>query len=259
MLTGLPNRHAISERIHAAIAAETAATRGQVGILFLDLDNFKRVNDHYGHITGDRLLQDVSAIISGCLPSGATLARLGGDEFLVLFEHGTRPLLEATAQIILERLRTPIHLGLMEVYTSCSIGIAMHPQHGDSLETLIRSADTAMYVAKEEGKHTYRVFSLEMNQKVAKYMWLDTNLRKALEEEQFVLHYQPVVDIATGDVHGVEALIRWQSPDRGRRAGRVHPLRGGVGLIAPLGRWVMRTAAAQAAAWKAKGPASGSR
>ncbi|MCG3102296.1 EAL domain-containing protein, partial [Enterobacter sp. DRP3] len=103
----------------------------------------------------------------------------------------------------------------MEVYTSCSIGIAMHPQHGDSLETLIRSADTAMYVAKEEGKHTYRVFSLEMNQKVAKYMWLDTNLRKALEEEQFVLHYQPVVDIATGDVHGVEALIRWQSPDRG--------------------------------------------
>ncbi|MDF3080888.1 diguanylate cyclase domain-containing protein, partial [Burkholderia sola] len=93
--------------------------------------------------TGDRLLQDVSAIISGCLPSGATLARLGGDEFLVLFEHATRPLLEATAQIILERLRTPIHLGLMEVYTSCSIGIAMHPQHGDSLETLIRSADTA--------------------------------------------------------------------------------------------------------------------
>lgn len=150
VLTGLPNRHAISERIHAAIAAESEQTRGQVGILFLDLDNFKRVNDHYGHITGDRLLQDVSAIISGCLPSGATLARLGGDEFLVLFEQGTRPLLEATAQIILERLRTPIHLGLMEVYTSCSIGIAMHPQHGDSLETLIRSADTAMYVAKEE-------------------------------------------------------------------------------------------------------------
>ncbi|MEK7899660.1 EAL domain-containing protein, partial [Burkholderia contaminans] len=184
----------------------------------------------------------------------ATLARLGGDEFLVLFEHGTRPLLEATAQIILERLRTPIHLGLMEVYTSCSIGIAMHPQHGDSLETLIRSADTAMYVAKEEGKHTYRVFSLEMNQKVAKYMWLDTNLRKALEDEQFVLHYQPVVDIATGDVHGVEALIRWQSPDRGLVA-PVEFIRFAEesGLIAPLGRWVMRTAAAQAAAWKAKG------
>ncbi|MEN8514857.1 MULTISPECIES: cyclic di-GMP phosphodiesterase [Burkholderia] len=254
VLTGLPNRHAISERIHAAIAAESAASRGQVGILFLDLDNFKRVNDHYGHITGDRLLQDVSKIISGCLPSGATLARLGGDEFLVLFEHGTRPLLEATAQIILERMRTPIHLGLMEVYTSCSIGIAMHPQHGDSLETLIRSADTAMYVAKEEGKHTYRVFSLEMNQKVAKYMWLDTNLRKALEEEQFVLHYQPVVDIATGDVRGVEALIRWQSPDRGLVA-PIEFIRFAEesGLIAPLGRWVMRTAAAQAAAWKAKG------
>ncbi|WP_396331369.1 cyclic di-GMP phosphodiesterase [Burkholderia anthina] len=254
VLTGLPNRHAISERIHAALAIDRTDMRGQVGILFLDLDNFKRVNDHYGHITGDRLLQDVSTIISGCLPSGATLARLGGDEFLVLFEHGTRPLLEATAQIILERLRTPIHLGLMEVYTSCSIGIAMYPQHGDSLETLIRSADTAMYVAKEEGKHTYRVFSQEMNQKVAKYMWLDTNLRKALEDEQFVLHYQPVVDIATGDVHGVEALIRWQSPDRGLVA-PIEFIRFAEesGLIAPLGRWVMRTAAAQAAAWKAKG------
>ncbi|WP_269506927.1 cyclic di-GMP phosphodiesterase [Burkholderia sp. IMCC1007] len=254
VLTGLPNRHAISERIGAALAMDRTDMRGQVGILFLDLDNFKRVNDHYGHITGDRLLQDVSAIISGCLPSGATLARLGGDEFLVLFEHGTRPLLEATAQIILERLRTPIHLGLMEVYTSCSIGIAMYPQHGDTLETLIRSADTAMYVAKEEGKHTYRVFSQEMNQKVAKYMWLDTNLRKALEDDQFVLHYQPLVDIATGDVHGVEALIRWQSPDRGLVA-PVEFIRFAEesGLIAPLGRWVMRTAAAQAAAWKAKG------
>ncbi|WP_175780840.1 cyclic di-GMP phosphodiesterase [Burkholderia anthina] len=254
VLTGLPNRHAISERIRTALATDRTDMRGQVGILFLDLDNFKRVNDHYGHITGDRLLQDVSSIISGCLPSGATLARLGGDEFLVLFEHGTRPLLEATAQIILERLRTPIHLGLMEVYTSCSIGIAMYPQHGDSLETLIRSADTAMYVAKEEGKHTYRVFSQEMNQKVAKYMWLDTNLRKALEDEQFVLHYQPVVDIATGDVHGVEALIRWQSPDRGLVA-PIEFIRFAEesGLIAPLGRWVMRTAAAQAAVWKAKG------
>ncbi|WGS45328.1 cyclic di-GMP phosphodiesterase [Burkholderia sp. JSH-S8] len=254
VLTGLPNRHAISEQIKALLATDIDDSLRQVGILFLDLDNFKRVNDHYGHITGDRLLKDVSGIINGCLPEGATLARLGGDEFLVLFSHGTRPLLEATAQVILERLRTPIHLGLMEVYTSCSIGIAMYPQHGDTLETLIRSADTAMYVAKEAGKHTYRVFSLEMNQKVAKYMWLDTNLRKALEEDQFVLHYQPVVDLASGDVRCVEALIRWQSPDRGL----VAPMEfiqfaEESGLIAPLGRWVMRTAAAQAADWKAKG------
>ena len=254
VLTGLPNRHAISEQIKALLATDIDSSLRQVGILFLDLDNFKRVNDHYGHITGDRLLKDVSGIINGCLPEGATLARLGGDEFLVLFSHGTRPLLEATAQVILERLRTPIHLGLMEVYTSCSIGIAMYPQHGDTLETLIRSADTAMYVAKEAGKHTYRVFSLEMNQKVAKYMWLDTNLRKALEEDQFVLHYQPVVDLASGDVRCVEALIRWQSPDRGL----VAPMEfiqfaEESGLIAPLGRWVMRTAAAQAADWKAKG------
>lgn len=257
VLTGLPNRHAISEQIEAALAAETGDTLRQVGILFLDLDNFKRVNDHYGHVTGDRLLKDVSGIISQCLPEDATLARLGGDEFLVLFRHATRPQLEATAQIILEHLRVPIHLGLVEVYTSCSIGIALYPQHGDSLETLIRNADTAMYVAKDEGKHTYRVFATEMNQKVAKYMWLDTNLRRALEEEQFVLHYQPVVDIATGDVHGVEALIRWQSPDRGLVAPTEFiQFAEESGMIGPLGRWVMRTAAAQAASWKAKGMAT---
>ncbi|CAN0627972.1 cyclic di-GMP phosphodiesterase PdeR [Burkholderia multivorans] len=254
VLTGLPNRHAINEKIAAALNASRDDDQHQVGILFLDLDNFKRVNDHYGHVTGDRLLKDVSAIIKGCVPGGATLARLGGDEFLVLFEHATRSLLEATAQLILDRLRTPIHLDLMEIYTSCSIGVALYPQHGNTLETLIRNADTAMYVAKEAGRHTYRVFTLDMNQKVAKYMWLDTNLRKALEEEQFVLHYQPLVDMATGDVHSVEALIRWQSPERGLVAPTEFIRHAEEsGLIGPLGRWVMRTAVAQAARWKAKG------
>ncbi len=254
VLTGLPNRHAVTEMIRAALAGGPDETPRQVGILFLDLDNFKHVNDHYGHVTGDRLLTQVSAIVRNCLPECATLARLGGDEFLVLFEHATLDMLEDTAKTIIDRFETSVRLDVMEVYTSCSIGITLHPQHGDTMETLIRNADTAMYVAKEAGKRTYRVFTQEMNQKVAKAMWLDTNLRKALEEKQFVLHYQPLVDIATGDIQSVEALIRWQSPERGL-VGPVEFIRHAeeFGLIGSLGRWVMEAAAKQAVQWQAKG------
>ncbi|MBU6491657.1 MAG: cyclic di-GMP phosphodiesterase [Burkholderiales bacterium] len=252
-LTGLPNRNAIHEKIKTAIAAQ-AGQSNRVGILFLDLDNFKKVNDHYGHVVGDRLIRDVASLIQSCLGESDTLARLGGDEFVVVIEKSTIELLEATAQRILDRLRTPFHLGLMEIYTGCSIGIALYPDHGDGLESLIRSADTAMYVAKDAGKRTYRVFSPDMNKKVAEYMWLDTNLRKALDEQQLVLYYQPAVSLATGVVHGVEALIRWKSPERGlipptefiRYAEE-------SGLIGPLGRWVMQAAANQAMRWKAKG------
>ena len=251
-LTGLANRNAIQDKISAAI--EAAARGESVGVLFLDLDNFKKVNDHYGHVFGDRLIRDVSSAISTCLNEGDVLARLGGDEFIVLAAQGTAHDLEATAQRILERLRTPFSLGLVEVYTGCSIGIARYPEHGNDLESLIRSADTAMYVAKDEGKRTYRVFSPEMNRKVAEYMWLDTNLRRGLEEGQLTLHYQPKLVLATGVVQGAEALVRWNSPERGQ----IMPTEfiryaEESGLIGVLGRWVMETAAKQAAKWKAEG------
>jgi cyclic di-GMP phosphodiesterase Gmr len=251
-LTGLPNRNAIQDKIRMAIASAAADT--SVGILFLDLDNFKKVNDHYGHVFGDRLIQDVSATVRDCLDEGDTLARLGGDEFIVLSSPATAASLEATAQRILERLRTPFSLGLVEVYTGCSIGIALFPEHGDSLESLVRAADTAMYVAKDGGKRTYRVFSPEMNRKVAEYMWLDTNLRRGLDEGQLTLHYQPKLSLATGAVCGVEALVRWNSPERGQiMPGEFIRYAEESGLIGPLGRWVMQTAAAQAAQWKARG------
>ncbi|WP_019939333.1 cyclic di-GMP phosphodiesterase [Bordetella sp. FB-8] len=254
-LTGLPNRHAITELIRAALATGKNDASHQIGVLFLDLDNFKRVNDHYGHVAGDGLLTKVAAIVSGCLGQGATLARLGGDEFVVLSERVTLESLETTARTIIEQLSAAVRLDeLVELYTSCSVGIALYPQHGDTVETLIRNADTAMYAAKEAGKHTYRVFTQEMNQKVARAMWLDINLRKALEEGQFVLHYQPLVDAATGDVRSVEALIRWQSPDRGI-VGPGEFIRHAEesGLIGPIGRWVMSEAAKQAMIWKEKG------
>ncbi|NML32843.1 cyclic di-GMP phosphodiesterase [Paraburkholderia antibiotica] len=251
-LTGLANRHAIQERIQIAI--EQAAPGETVGILFLDLDNFKKVNDHYGHVFGDRLICDVSDAIRSCLNPGDSLARLGGDEFIVLAAKGTAHQLENTAQRILERMRVPFAVGLVEVYTGCSIGIACSPEHGDSLESLIRSADTAMYVAKDEGKRTHRVFSPDMNRRVAEFMWLDTNLRRGLDEGQLALYYQPKLNLATGTVQGAEALVRWNSPERGL----IMPVEfiryaEESGLIGVLGRWVMETAASQAARWKAAG------
>jgi cyclic di-GMP phosphodiesterase Gmr len=200
------------------------------------------------------LLQDVASAIKSCLSMGDTLARLGGDEFIMLAQTPTVESLEATAQRILQRLRMPFTLGLVEVYTGCSIGIAVCPEHGNSLESLIRSADTAMYVAKDEGKCTFRVFSPEMDRNVAQYMWLDTYLRKGLEEEQLELHYQPKLSMKTGAVQSVEAVVRWNSPQRGQ----IPPLEfisyaEESGLIGPLGRWVMNTAAMQAARWKAQG------
>ncbi|MEC5406268.1 cyclic di-GMP phosphodiesterase [Paraburkholderia sp. MPAMCS5] len=251
-LTGLANRNAIQDKIRSAL--EEAAPGESVGILFLDLDNFKKVNDHYGHVFGDRLISDVSAAIALCLNEGDTLARLGGDEFIVLAAHGAAHELEATAQRILERMRTPFSLGLVEVYTGCSIGIARCPEHGDNMESLIRAADTAMYVAKDEGKRTHRVFSEDMNRKVAEYMWLDTNLRRGLEEGQLTLHYQPKLLLSNGAVQGVEALVRWNSPERGQiMPAEFIRYAEESGLIGVLGRWVMETAAKQAAQWKADG------
>jgi cyclic di-GMP phosphodiesterase Gmr len=251
-LTGLANRNAIQEKIQLAI--ERAAPGENVGVLFLDLDNFKKVNDHYGHVFGDRLICDVSDAIRACLNPGDSLARLGGDEFIVLAAKGTAHELEITAQRILDRMRKPFAVGLVEVYTGCSIGIARFPEHGDSLESLIRSADTAMYVAKDEGKRTHRVFSPDMNRRVAEFMWLDTNLRRGLDEGQFALHYQPKLALDTGVVQGAEALVRWNSPERGQ----IMPVEfiryaEESGLIGVLGRWVMETAAKQAARWKAAG------
>ncbi|CAM5567179.1 cyclic di-GMP phosphodiesterase [Eoetvoesiella caeni] len=248
-LTGLSNRHAIYEQIAEAL---TAGSR--FGVLFLDLDNFKQVNDHYGHVIGDSLIQAVALNLEASMRDGDVVARTGGAAFLVLVREATVELMENVARRIIDRLRAPINLGLIEAYTSCSIGIALFPDHGDTLEQLVRCADTAMYVAKDAGKRTYRVFSPEMDNKVAEYIWLDVNLRKALEADgQLKLYYQPKLCVKTGEVHSVEALLRWDSPDRGR----IPPLdfisyAEESGFIVPLGRWVMREAAKQAAAWKAQ-------
>ena len=251
ILTGLPNRNAIQDKISAAVSAPDADA---FGLIFLDLDNFKKVNDHYGHITGDTLIKAVAVTLGSCLNENDVLARLGGDEFLIMVASRSQAAVEATAQRILERMKLPFQLQRAEVYSGCSIGIAMFPEHGANLEELVRSADTAMYVAKDEGKRTYCVFSTEMNKKVSEYVWLDTNMRNALAENQFELYYQPKVSLLTGKVDSVEALIRWNHPKRGFiLPGTFIPYAEESGLIVPLGRWVMDTAAKQAGIWKKQG------
>ncbi|MDA8500163.1 MULTISPECIES: cyclic di-GMP phosphodiesterase [unclassified Citrobacter] len=249
-ITGLPNRNAIHELITEAI--ENAGDT-QVGIVYLDLDNFKKVNDAYGHMFGDQLLQSVSLAILSCLDDNQLLARFGGDEFIVLATETSQVALEATASRILTRLRQPFRIGLIEVYTGCSIGISLAPQHGHDCESVIRNADTAMYTAKEGGRGQFCVFSPEMNQRVFEYLWLDTNLRKALENDQLLIHYQPKITWR-GEVRSLEALVRWQSPERGL----IPPLEfisyaEESGLIVPLGRWVILDVVRQVAKWRDKG------
>lgn len=249
-ITGLPNRNAIHELINEAIEQ---AGDSQVGIVYLDLDNFKKVNDAYGHMFGDQLLQAVSLALLSCLEENQLLARLGGDEFIVLASQTSQSSLEAVASRILTRLRQPFRIGLIEVYTGCSVGIAMAPQHGEDSSNLIRNADTAMYTAKEGGRGQFCVFSPEMNERVFEYLWLDTNLRKALENDQLLIHYQPKVTWR-GEVRGLETLVRWQSPERGL----IPPLEfisyaEESGLIVPLGRWVILDVIRQVAKWRDKG------
>ncbi|MRS13363.1 cyclic di-GMP phosphodiesterase [Enterobacteriaceae bacterium RIT691] len=249
-ITGLPNRNAISDLITEAIQ-----NRGdhQVGIVYLDLDNFKKVNDAYGHMFGDQLLQSVALSILSCLEEGQTLARLGGDEFIVLATHSSQSSLEAMASRILSRLKEPFRIGLIEVYTGCSLGISLAPQHGNDRESLIRNADTAMYTAKEGGRGKFCVFSPEMNQRVFEYLWLDTNLRKALDNNQLVIHYQPKLTWR-GEVRSLEALVRWQSPERGLiPPAEFISYAEESGLIVPLGRWVMLDVVRQVALWRDKG------
>ena len=249
-ITGLPNRNAIHELISDAIDTRGEA---QVGVVYLDLDNFKKVNDAYGHMFGDQLLQAVALAILSCLEEGQVLARLGGDEFIVLATNTSQSTLEAMASRILTRLRQPFRIGLIEIYTGCSLGISLAPQHGTDRESIIRNADTAMYTAKESGRGKFCVFSPEMNQRVFEYLWLDTNLRKALDNDQLLIHYQPKITWR-GEVRSLEALVRWQSPERGL----IPPLEfisyaEESGRIVPLGRWVMLDVVRQVAKWRDKG------
>jgi diguanylate cyclase (GGDEF)-like protein len=253
-LTGLPNRALLMHQLRDALArCERDGT--QLAVLFLDLDRFKPINDTMGHAVGDELLKAVAQRLRNAVRRSDTVSRLGGDEFVVVL-GGIRGHREATraAQEILDRIAEPFVCDQHEIFSSMSIGIAIYPADGRDAGTLLKSADMAMYVAKQRGRGNYQFYSHQMNQAAQERLELENSLRRALKQQEFSLWYQPQVNLDDGRVTGVEALIRWHHPELGIvPPGLFIPACEEIGLILPLGEWVMRSACRQAKAWTRAG------
>ncbi|WP_341645014.1 EAL domain-containing protein [Thauera sp. SDU_THAU2] len=253
-LTGLPNRSAwIAHAQEALASAERHDDR--MAVLFLDLDNFKTINDSLGHTIGDSLLATLSSRLSSCMRGEDRLARLGGDEFVVLLprlDHAENA--AAVARKILEVLGETIAIDEYELRPSMSIGIAIYPEDGDSIDVLLRHADTAMYGAKAAGRNNYQFFVPEMNRQAIERLQLENALRRAIGNGELALHYQPQIDTASGCVVGCEALLRWRHPERGMVPPAVFiPVAEDSGMIVPIGEWVLREACRQQAEWNRQG------
>ncbi len=263
-LTGLPNRQLFFRLIDRALRLAVGGSHG-FALLYLDLDRFKRINDTLGHSAGDQLLAAVAERLQHCLRAqdlvaraptpGVDVARLGGDEFAILLAGvDRRDQAAAVAHRIVEALSQPVPIGRREFVVTPSVGIAMFPAHGQDVETLVRNADAAMYQAKSNGRNRYQVYTEALRERLVKRLNMEDGLRKAIDRNQLVLHYQPKVDIESWQVVGLEALVRWQHPILGLvRPSEFIRVAEESGLIVPLGDWVMDKVCAQLRAWHADG------
>ena len=253
-LTGLPNRMLLQDRLGQAIEVAQRQER-PLAVMFLDLDRFKYINDSLGHDVGDQLLQSVAQRLQNSLRHSDTISRQGGDEFVVLLsnvEHAKDAAISAEKMLAAQML--PHHIGPHKLHISVSIGISVYPDDGQDTETLIKCADIAMYHAKERGRNKYKFYKYEMNMRVVERQSIEAELRLALERQEFVLYYQPVIHLLTGKIVGVEALIRWQHPERGLLSPEQFvTVAEDCGLILPMGRWVLHEACRQAQAWNQAG------
>jgi len=251
-LTGLANRYHLHQKLSQATADKSPEG---LGVLFLDLDRFKLINDSLGHNTGDELLRQVARRLKNCLRGNDTIARFGGDEFVMLLKNlGNRAEALAVAGKILQALEPHFDIAGQSLYISTSIGISLCPEHGRDSQTLLKHADAAMYQAKAAGRNRVSLFSPALSQHASARLSIENDLRQALEEKQLELHYQPIIDTRSGQVIGAEALARWQHPRDGMiPPDRFIPAAEESGLILPLSAWVIETAIAQAAEWQKRG------
>lgn len=254
VLTDLPNRVLLQDRLEQAI--ELARRQGrELAVMFMDLDRFKHINDSLGHAIGDQLLQSVAQRLVACVRHSDTVSRQGGDEFVLLLpfiEHVEDAAL--SAQKLLSSVMLPHHIGPHDIHISASIGISIFPGDGKDAETLIKSADTAMYSAKENGRNNFKFFEQNMNVLAVQRQSIEAGLRRALDRQEFILHYQPKINLHSGKIVGVEALIRWQHPELGLLPpAKFVSIAEDCGLILPIGRWVLFEACRQIKAWQTVG------
>jgi len=254
LLTGLPNRALFEDRLKLA-TAHARRYRSSLAVLYLDLDRFKLVNDSLGHAAGDRLLQLVAERIHGCLRDEDTLSRFGGDEFtLLLSEITKKDDAVSVVEKILESFRSPFWIDDKEIFTSVSVGIAMFPHNGEAVETLIKNADIAMYHVKSSGKDGYQFFSREMNASYTCHLELERDMHRAIEQQQFELYFQPKVNPNTCQIVGMEALIRWNHPEKGLvNPSDFIPMAEQTKLIVPIGDWVLHTTCKEISRWRSRG------